>query len=168
MATARPQFELTVDQTAVQKVARACKAEADGKALRKDLLVELRAAVTPGVQKVQSRLRAIPHRGPVGSPPLGSYLAARVRSQVRLTGRATGVKVRMRQTPALRGFKMASKRLNRTSWRHRVFGKDVWVVQESPIPGFFDETLADGREEYRAGVLAALEKMARRIAQRAG
>jgi hypothetical protein len=41
---------------------------------------------------------------------------------VRLSGRSTGVKVRIGQTPNLRGFKMAARRLNRKSWRHKVFG----------------------------------------------
>lgn len=161
-------IELTIDQQAIQKVARALRAESDGKALRKELIAEIKTAVSPGVSAVQSKLRSIPHSSAVHqSPSLGSYLASRVRPQVRLSGRSTGVRIRIAQTPNLRGFSMAARRLNRAKWRHEVFGNpEVWVDQESPIPGFFDDTLAAGRDTYRKGVVAALESMARRIAER--
>lgn len=164
----RPPLELTVDQKAVQRVARALRAEEDGKALRKQLAADLKEAVGPGVSRVQGKLRAIPRSaaGAASSPPLGSYLASRVKPQIRLTGRSTGVRIRIGQTPRLRGFKMAARRLNRTQWRHRVFGADVWVTQQSPIPGFFDNTLNDSKPELRSAVLKALESMARRIAAR--
>ncbi|HET6504618.1 MAG TPA: hypothetical protein VFG87_28045 [Amycolatopsis sp.] len=159
--------EFTVDQQDMQRVAKAMRAEEDGKTLRKQLVGELKDAVSPGVSKVQGKLRSIPHLGPTrSSPPMGSYLASRVKPQIRLSGRSTGVAVRIAQTPALRGFKLAARRLNRSSWRRRVFG-GVWVTQTSPIPGFFDDTLAEGKEQYRAGVLRALEKMARRVARSA-
>ena len=165
---AKPQIELSVDQRAVQRVAKALRAEGDGKALRKELIADLKDAVEPGVSAVQGKLRAMPHRsGAAGSPPLGSYLAARVRPSVRLTGRSTGVSVRIGQTPKLRGFKMAARRLNRKSWLYPVFADtETWVTQESRVPGYFDETLAADRGKYRAAVLGALEKMARRIAER--
>lgn len=164
----KPAFELSVDQQAVQKVAKALRAESDGKTLRKELMAELKTAVAPGVAAVQGKLRAIPHRsGAAGSPALGSYLASRVKPSVRLSGRSTGVKVRIGQTPNLRGFKMAARRLNRKSWRHPVFGDTkTWVTQQSPIPGYFDETLARDRGTYRAAVIRALEKMARKLAAR--
>lgn len=165
----KPPFELSVDQRAVARVARAMRYEEDGKALRKELATDLKAAVQPGVTAVQGKLRAIPRaaRGTAASPPLGAYLAQRVKPQVRLGGRSTGVAVRIPRTPRLRGFAFAAKRLNRTHWRHRVYGSEVWVTQESPMPGYFDDTLQQDRQKYRKAVVAALEKMARRVAQRA-
>lgn len=166
MASSKPRFELTVDQHALQALRKACLAEEDGKALRKELANNLKDAVHPGVSAVQGKLRAIPSSRASGSPALGSYLAARVKPQVRLTGRSTGVAIRIGKTPKLRGFAMAARRLNRQKWRHRVFGKDVWVEQESPIEGYFDETLQAHKAEYREAVIKALESMARRIAER--
>lgn len=165
----KPPFELSVDQRAVQRVSRALRAEEDGKTLRRELVADLKDAVAPGVSSVAGKLRAIPSaaRGTAASPPLGSYLASRVKPQVRLTSRQTGVAVRIPQTPALRGFKLAARRLNRSEWRHKVFGRDVWVTQRSPIPGFFDDTLSAGKTTYRKAVVSALEKMAQRIAERA-
>lgn len=163
----RPPIELTVDQQALQRLQRAVRAEADGKVLRKELVGELKSAVAPGVSKVQGRLRSVPRTGTPSSPALGAYVASRVKPQIRLSGRSTGVAVRIPQTPNLRGFKMAGRRLNRKSWRHKVFGRpEVWVVQESPIPGYFDDTLNEGKAQYRAAVVRALEMMARRVAER--
>lgn len=169
MASKGKGFELTVDQQAVQRVARALKAEEDGKVLRKELVAELKEAVGPGVSKVQGKLKAIPHNSRThSSPPMGSYLASRVKAAVRLSGRSTGVAVRIPQTPSLRGFTMAARWLNRKSWRRKAFGdENVEVVQQSPIPGYFDDTIADGKPLYRAGIIRALEKMASRIARSA-
>lgn len=166
--------ELNIDQRAMKALAKAVRAEADGKTLRKELIAELKAAVAPGVSAVQGKLRSIPrtsaaawaHGGKESRQALGSYIASRTKAQVRLSGRSPGVKIRIPQTPNIRGFKMAARRLNRTHWRHKVFGRDIWVTQQSPIPGYFDDTLADGRDEYRKGVVKALESMARRIAAR--
>jgi hypothetical protein len=158
--------DLTVDQRAMQNVAKALKAEDDGKALRKDLIKELKIAVAPGVTAVKSQLTSMPSASVPSSPALGSYLASRTVANVRLSGQRTGVAIRIKKTPQLRGFVTASRQLNRASWRHKVFGRDVWVTQQSPIKGFFDETLAKGKEAYKDGVARALDAMAKRIASR--
>lgn len=152
---------------ALKTLGRSLRSEADGKQLRKDLIADLRTAVTPGVSAVQGQLRAIPHTSTTqSSPALGTYLAARVRTQVRLSGKRAGVAIRIPQTPALRGFRNAARRLNRDGWRHKVFGHDVWVEQTSPIRGYFDKTLSRDKPKYRAAVEAAIEKMVRRVASR--
>lgn len=158
-------IELTVDQRMIVKLSKLIKAEANGAFLRKQLITDLRGAVAPGVAKVQGKLRAIPSDRP-GSPPLGTYLAARVRPQIRLSGRSAGVRIRIGQTPNIRGFAMAARRLNRTTWRHKVFGREVWVEQRSPIAGYFDDTLSADREVYHAAVLRACRKYARRLGER--
>jgi len=159
--------EITGDGRELQALARLMRKESDGAALRKDLAANLRVAVEPGVSAVQGRLRSIPHTSAAEpSPAMGTYLAARVKPQVRFSGRKTGVAIRIAKTPRLRGFAFASRRLDRGSWRHPVFGHDVWVEQQSPIPGYFEDTLAEGRERYRAAVLEALSKMSRRLTAR--
>lgn len=160
-------LEVSVDDQAIKDLMRVVRREADGKQLRKDLIAELKTAVEPGVTAVQGKLRSIPHRSATASKPaLGTYLASRVKPQVRLSGRSPGVSVRIGQTPNIRGFKLAAKRLNRKHWRHRVYGGDVWVDQKSPIPGYFDDTLAEGRSRYRVGVVAALKSLADRLTAR--
>jgi len=158
---------LSVQQQRLKSVGIAMKAEADGKLLRRELIADLRAAVAPGVEKVRGKLRALPASATGIQPAMGSYLASRVRAQVKFSGRRTGVAVRIGKTPNLRKFSVSSRVLNRGEWRHKVYGRDVWVTQQSPIKGFFDKTLKADRALYRAGVLMAVKKMERRIAERA-
>jgi hypothetical protein len=179
-------FTLSVDQRDIQSVGRAMKAQGDGKALRKDLIVSLRAAVQPPIDQIQGKLRATPHSGLTSkSPAMGTFLASRVKAQVRLSGFSTGVAVRMAKTPQLRGFAMASRRLNRTSWKHPVFAGGLAsadpqtgsgrhrqaasrgeVEQISPMPDYFDDILNEDKELYRAAVVVALERMKLRLAAR--
>lgn len=156
--------EMSVDQREITTIAKAMRKERDGVALRRDLIVNLRVAVAPGVSAVQEKLRSIPHESATpSSPALGSYLASRVKPQVRLGGTSAGVAIRIAKTPKLRKFNVASRVLNTGSWRHPVYGHDVWVTQTSPIPGYFDDTLSEGKERYRAAVVAALARMRMRL-----
>lgn len=158
-------LEVKVDAADLVRIGRAMRAEADGKLLRRDLVAEIRTAVAPGVSAVQGKLRSMQHNSAtLSSPALGSYLASKVKTQVRLAGRSAGVAVRIPKTPELRGFANAAKRLNKQSWRHKVYGR-AWVAQQSQIPGYFDETLEKGKPEYRAAVLEAILRMKRRLAR---
>lgn len=162
------EIRVAVDATDLAALGKLIRAEKDGKILRAELVAGLKAATAPGVSAVREKLRAIPHTTAVyQSPPLGSYLASRTRTQVRLSGRRVGVYIRIPKTPKLRGFAMAARRLDRDAWRHPVFGRDIWVDQESPIPGFFTDTLAEEKPRYREAVLAAMNSMARRLRARA-
>ncbi len=173
---AEGEFGVRVDSDMLSILGKKMRAESDGKQLRKELITGIKSAVAPGVSAVQGKLRSIPSSGTGGSPPLGSYLASRVKTQVRLSGRMTGVAVRIGQTPNLRGFRFAAKRLNRASWRHPVFAREghtesagrssAWVEQESPIQGYFDNTLDADKDHYRSAVLKVVEKMASRLARR--
>lgn len=165
------QVQVKVDDAGLRDLMKLLRKESDGKKLRGDLVKEIRTAVAPGVSAVQAKLRAIPHDSAVrSSPALRAYLASRVKSQVKLSGHSSGVKIRIGQTPALRGFKMAARRLNAKSWRHPVYARQgretTWVTQVSPMPGYFDETLAEHRAEYRAAVVRALEGLADRLTAR--
>lgn len=158
--------ELSINVDQLKRLARRIRAEEASKQLRKDLVRNIRLAVSPGVSAVKEKLRAIPHETAAQpSPSIGSYLAARVRPQVKLSGWSAGVRVRIGQTPNLRGFKMAARRFNREHWRHRVFGRDVWVDQKSPIPGYFDDTLFAGRDKYRAAVFESIREFAHRLGE---
>ena len=159
-------MEVQVNASALTALAKRFKREEEGKQYRKDLVTELRQAAGPGVSAVKESLRGIPSRGLAHpSPALGSFLASKTAVQVRTSGQRAGVRVRIPQTPQVRGFKLAARRLNRGSWRHRVFGRDTWVTQRSPIPGFFDDELTRRAPEFRAGVVVALRKAAARLSR---
>jgi hypothetical protein len=164
---AKGDLDVKIDDHGMRELASALRKEADGKQLRKDLVGKLKDAVAPGVAAVQGKLRSMPHRSAThSSPALGTYVASKVKAQVKLAGKAPGVAVRIPMTPQIRGFKMAARRLNRTHWRHKVYGRDVYVTQVSPIPGYMDDTLARDRAKYRAAVVAAMDDMRKRLARR--
>ena len=160
-------IELTVDQRDLQAVARLLKDEADGKELRKELISELKAAAGPTVTDLRAAARAIPSQGlpHVGGIPLRQEIARGIVPVVRLTGARTGVTVTAKPTPRARMFRHAARQMNAASFRHRVFGRDVWVSQTGD-PGWFDQTVNFHRGPFRDAVLTATQKMADRIADR--
>lgn len=161
-------IELNVDQSALAEAAAALKSEADGKGLRRDLLRELKATTTPLVSDLKSAAQSIPSSGLAQNQgqPLRQAIAASIVPQVRLSGKNTGVAVRAKSTPHVRGFRWAARRMNRDSFRHRVYGRDVWVEQRGK-PGWFDDTTKARRDDLKRAVLDAVEDMAKRIANRA-
>lgn len=157
-------IELSVDQRRLVALGTLLKGEAEKRLLLKGLRAAIKEAASPGVAQVQAKLRAMPSRGEA-KPAIGSYLATRVKVSTRLTGRSSGVRIRIGATSSLRGFKWAARRFNHQHWRHQVFGKGE-VVQISPIPEYFDETLFAQRGKYHAAVIAAIEAYAASIGKR--
>lgn len=166
MAT-RPPIEYTVDQRAVHVLRDAMAAEADGKALRRDLLREMRTVGKPLVPDLQSAVRAVPAADAmVHEPRLRDAVASQVTVGARLSGSSTGLKVTVGTKKDPRGFKFAGRKLNRRGgWKHPVFGRDVWVTQQGQE--WFEPTILRRRDEVARAVLDAVESMARRIAARA-
>jgi hypothetical protein len=157
---------LAVAKERMAELAKGYRREGDGKALRRDTIAALRVAVQPGRDAIKSTLRAWPSSGLAEQQPaLGPFLASKTGTRVRLTGRLTGVSVRIPRTPGLRGWRKAATALNSDKgWRHMVFGhEDRWVEQTSPDPDFFDRIMLRGRATYRAAVYAALAAAERRI-----
>lgn len=165
-----PPFSLGVEtHEGLAALVRALRAEEDGKALRKDLAKNMRAALRPAAAEAKSSIMAMPASGLMPSAPaLRSSVAKKIRPEVKLGGRWSGARVKAFKTKNVRGFPNAPKRLNRAGgWRHPVFGnREVWVQQRGKVD-WFDRSF-EGREgEYRAAVEQAMEDMARRIADRA-
>lgn len=168
MATARPPVEYTVDQRAVHVLRDAIAAEADGKALRRDLLREIRGVARPLVPDLQSAVRALPDVSPAAAEPsLREAVASQVTVGARLSGRSTGVKVTVGTKKDPRGFRFAGRKLNRRGgWKHPVFGnREAWVTQTGRE--WFEPTILRRRDEVTRAVMDAVEAMARRIAARA-
>lgn len=158
---------LDVDQKAFVRVAGQLRREADGKELRKELMKTTKAALQPAVSELRGAILAMPSSGdPRKGPPLRQTIAARVRVEVRLSGKTPGARIKVRKTQSLRGFANAPMRTNRRAgWRHPVFGGAGWASQTGK-PGWFDDTLKPNHEKYRRAVLAAVEEMSRRVAAR--
>lgn len=165
---APPVVKLTVDQKALVALGRALKAEADGREMRRDLIRELRKPLAPAISEIKAGVMAMPSAGlPVAEgPPLRASVARRIRPEVKLSGRAPGVRIKARKTENVRGFRNAPKRLNSPKgWRHPVWGRDVWV-QQLGQPRFFDEPIERRRGEFRGAVVRAMHDTARRLSIR--
>jgi hypothetical protein len=169
MAAPRGLVDLKVDGDSLRAVSRALAAEEDGKKLRRELTANLRKALDPAKSAVVSSLMSMStHGGPEKGGGLRAAVAAQVKATARLSGRTPGVRLRVAKKGMPRGFVNAPKRLNRKAgWRHPRFGDcDVWVHQVGK-PGWFDDTLKQGRDRYRVAVLKALDDMSTRIARKA-
>ena len=160
-------YSLTIEQRALVALGRALRAEADGKQLRRDLIKELKKPLAPAVSEIKAGVMAMPASGiPSAGESLRRAVARRIKSEAKLSGRAVGVRVRARRTPAVRGFANAPKRLNSPKgWRHPVFGRDQWVSQLGK-PHYFDEPLQGRRQEFRRAVIRAMDQAARRLRMR--
>lgn len=160
--------ELTIEQQGLQALTRALEREADGKKFRRELAANLRVAAEPAKRDVAQAVRSIrsgglPH---ADGGSLREAVAANVKVGAILTGRSTGVKVRIPKKGMPRHFRNAPQRLDRQGgWRHPVFGdRDVWVAQTGKP--YWKTTLVAHREQYKAAILDAMEAMAQRIARK--
>ena len=171
MATARPPVELTVDQKAIVAVRKAMAAESDGKALRRDLLRDIRAAVAPAVPVLQAAVRALPDVSPAqNTPRLREAVAQQIKVGASLSGQNPGAKITVGTKRDPRGFRFAGRRLNNPrGWRHPVFGNPdaPWVVQYgSRGVRWFEPKIKDRAAEYRDAVRVAVDRLAERIADK--
>lgn len=170
-------IEVSVEQVGLKALAVRLGAEENGKLLRLELIRDLRAAVEPAVQEARAGARGIASSPRAAhtkkniaggdTTSLGDAIARGIGTQVRLTsaaGKAVGVSVKAKKTGMPRNFVNAPKRFNAKQFRHRVFGRDVWVEQVGR-PEFFDGPLHAKSAVYRAACIAAMERMAQRIAR---
>lgn len=166
----KPPVELTVDQRAIVAVRKAMAAEADGKALRRDLLRDIRAAVAPAIPELQAAVRQLPSNDPPSSPDLRDAVARQIKVGAALGGKNPGAKIKVGTKQDPRGFRFAGRRLNKPKgWRHPVFGRtDSPWVQQYGRRGvrWFEPAILKNRDEYRDGVRKAVDAMAERIAAR--
>lgn len=152
---------LSIDASDLKALSVRMKAEANGKALRKELIANLREAVAPAVGEVKGAVLGLPSSTPHAGRNLRSAIAAQARTQVRLSGRAPGVKVRVGTKGMPRGFDRGGRWTNRAGWTHPVFGRGR--VTQSGRPGWFDNVFKGKTARYRRAVTRAMDATARRI-----
>lgn len=158
----------STDQQALAALGRAVRAEADGKAMRRDLLKGLRGTADPIKAQARSNVMGISSgRGGMSTgAPLRSAVAQQIKIDTRLSGRSTGVRVRVpRRRGMPRDFANAPKALNsKKGWRRQVFGSGTWVQQIAVPAEWFDRATREHHQQLKEDVLSAMEAMARRIA----
>lgn len=135
---------MTTVNGAAELAALAAKLKAAGMGgLKLEMTRGVRAAAQPLLPKLRAAAAA--------DLPKAGGLAVRVSQQpikvsVRTSPRSAGVSIRAPYTGT-----------NRGSWRHPVFGRNVWVEQTfGPAAGWFDKTGEDDRPEIRAAIEAVL------------
>jgi hypothetical protein len=162
-----PPFQLRVTHEGLDQLARALKAEEDGKQLRKELAANLREALKPGAEQAKGSIMGMISLHSHPAPALRSSIAKKIRPEVKLGGRWSGARVKAFKTKNVRGFPNAPKRTNNPrGWRHPVWGnREVWAHQRGKLE-WFDRAFAGREAMYKQAVHEAMEEMARRIAAR--
>ncbi|MDX8050402.1 hypothetical protein SK571_13505 [Lentzea sp. BCCO 10_0798] len=156
--------EMSFDEKRLVRLARAMRSEEDGKALRKDMLREFRAALNPTRNSVRAAIRAMPTKGHAGMK-LRSKVAAKVMVQIRPTGKFPGATLKAKKTPNVRKFRNAPKRLNQKSFQRPMIGNPRQRVRQVGAPGWFDKTVRARRGAHRRAarnVIKAAEKRLKR------
>jgi len=154
--------EVRADASSFGRVARSLDEESDGEHLRKDLVEGFRAALEPAVDEVRGALMQMASGGLAHA---GEPLRLAVAQHVVVSVGRRSAAIRALKTGMPRGFWNAPKRLNQRQFRHRVYGRDVWVTQVG-APGWFDDTLQRNQTRYRVAARRALDDMADRIGRK--
>jgi hypothetical protein len=162
-------FNLIIKPERLTDLAKALKAEEDGKELRRELLRNFRTALAPARDAARAAIKSMPVKGRhgVGGQQLRAGIARRIVVQTRLSGKFPGVSLKAKKTPNIRDFSNAPKRMQRRKgFRHPVFGDTEWWVTQMGKPGWFDNAVDQRRGEYRRAVAQVLDEMAERIKRR--
>ncbi|RSD26347.1 hypothetical protein [Amycolatopsis eburnea] len=149
----------------LMEMARALRLEEDGKALKRDIVKQLRKAAQPVRQAVRASIRSAPTTGHAGRS-IRSAIAQKTQVVAKLNGKAVGVRIVAKETGSLRNFRNAPRRFNSPlGWHHLTFGREPEVDQLGK-PGWFDDTIADRKREFRTAVEEAVKEAAQRVARR--
>ncbi|MER7002205.1 hypothetical protein ABT297_04040 [Dactylosporangium sp. NPDC000555] len=153
------------DRRSFARVAHALDEEADGERLRRDLVAGFEEILDDVMREQKAGLMGMSSAGlPHAGEPLRTAIADRMEVQIKLSGRSAGARIVAHRRGLPRGFGNAPKRTNARSWRHRVYGRDVWVTQIG-APGWFDDPVKAHRTRYRAAARRVLVDMSQRIAR---
>jgi hypothetical protein len=154
-----------VDSGDLKRLAKALRAQSDGKQLRRELTQGLRGVLRPLVPQVRAAYRAGPSRGGRRrrpGPGLRALLASSVRTEVRLVGRVAGARIRAdgrRMPTGMKALPRYWEGANRRPWRHPVHGnRAVWVAQPSH-PAFYQAV-----RPAEAAARREVERIARQVA----
>lgn len=156
--------------TSLRQLGKDLRKEADGKALRRQFIKDVKAEVKPIQSKVKSAYQSNPSKRAAESKSqrrsLRAALAKATTIQVSLSGRRAGVRLRVAGKKMPDGEGRLPKiyehgNSSRGRWRHPVFGDDeVWVTQKA-TPTFY-ETVKPGIKPVERRV----EKIANDLAKR--
>lgn len=152
-----PAVRLSLDQRSLIAVHDLLKEAENGRRLQRVLNVQLKDAAQPIVTDVKAAILAMPSTA-THQESIRSAIAQATTVKTSYSGRSTGVAIGVgRNMP--RNFKMAGKRFNARSFRHPVFGTNMWVDQVGRV-GWFDSHTMAHDAEAREKVIAAINEWA--------
>lgn len=158
-------LDLSQPERKLRDLARAMRAEEDGKAMRRALTKRLRTAAGPVRQDVRAAIRSAPSRGHSNGRSLRSAIAQKVQVVAKTGGPAVGVRIVARETTSVRGFTHAPRRFNSAAgWHHETFGHEP-EVHQSGKPGWFDNTIWGKKAMFQSAVENVIDETARRVAR---
>lgn len=108
-----------------------------------------------GVETIEDMRRVVasgPGRGRVG---VKAGISAGLKTSVATGKRTQGVRIQGTAARLPEGHKPMLRLYNKASFRHRVFGRDAWVVQ--PGRPFFGSTIKRHEDSMVEAILQALE-----------
>jgi hypothetical protein len=151
-------IEMSVSVEGIQALGRALSAEADGKALRKELAANLRAALNPAAEMAKSGVMSMRSEGRGQGPGLRQAIAKKVaRGEARRpVDRRPG---QGEEDPEHRGFPNAPKRTQKIGGFRTKDWNGNWRVQVGKFD-WFDRAMAGRNEVYKQAVHEAMEAMA--------
>lgn len=150
-ATSEPGFNVYLDPKQLRDTLRALKEIEGGRALQRELRKNLRSAAGPIVRDAKQEAS--------WSTRIPGAISARVWA----SNRRTGIFITVNRTKAPHGrpFEGLSRSGNRDWFRHRVFGRDVWVTQKTRP--FLAPARDRGRREVERAAAQALAAMRERL-----
>lgn len=119
------------------------------KAFDKNLATGLRRTLR---QQGQSAIQDM--RGVLGGGEVGGAIGAGIRVQIQTAKSRQGIRIQATTSKMPSGKEPLVKAFNKATFRHRVYGGNVWVNQ-SGRP-YFGSVIYKHRDEIRSGVEAAL------------
>jgi len=148
-------------QADLRRLSRGLRQHGGAKALRRETVKALRESVKPVERDVKSAALSLPARGP-RSTGLRRRIARATSTQVRLSGRSPGVKVRVSKA-RMGDQRNLPKLMNQGRWKKPVFGnRAVWAAQTSR-PRWFDDPNRAARPMVRRRVKRVYDDIERKL-----
>ena len=160
-------IDLSLDQLALERVEAAITFEEDAKALKRDFGTQLKDAVEPAIPEIRGELMTLGGGSFHVEPGLRNAVSMQLKSAVRYSGPAPGVRVAIGRKGMPRGFTDAARKINQGAWLHPLWGRSGSAIMQVGVSDFFDRPLHAREPEMRVAIEQAIENMAERIARRA-
>lgn len=125
------------------------------KKVKAELTRAMRAAAKPTIEAIRRRILEIPSKS---EGPTRSQIARGVKVRQSSSSRSAGVRIRVDSSSVDPAHAAMTRALNKSSWRHPVFGDTTtWVTQ--PGYEYFEKEAKEHAAEFRRELTLAMERI---------